>query len=87
MAAGLRRQLERPDLSAPIREKLAAAERALWQIIHSTRSHQAAELWTWKASEDGHMIYAPYGRSADDHTESNPNQGWSHAYLGLHDPT
>ena len=85
MAASLRRQIERGDISDVTRGKLAAAEVRTWDLISRTETYRSAELWTWR-TDRGRMTYVPFGQNAGDHSESNPNQGWSHAFIGVRPP-
>ena len=85
MAAALRRQVERADISKLTRRKLELAETRVWDVITRTEKYRSAELWTWHP-ERGTMAYTPFGQNAGDHSESNPNQGWSHAFIGVRPP-
>lgn len=85
MAAALRRQIERKDLTHFTRDKLEVAEIRLWEMISRTQRYRTSELWTWR-TERGGMAYAAFGHNEGDHAESNPNQGWSHAYIGVRPP-
>jgi len=84
-AAGLERQLERPDLPGPVRADLIKAQRVLWSAIEATRSMQNAELWSW-SYEAGHYRLRPFGSSAADADESNAAQLWSTVYLAVRPP-
>lgn len=85
MAAGLARQIKRRDLPASTRKTLRYAQSVLWGMIRATQPYRTAELWSWRP-ENGVMVYVPYGQGENDHTEANPDQGWSHAFLGLIPP-
>ncbi|WP_026343720.1 hypothetical protein [Nocardia sp. BMG111209] len=85
-AAGLDRQLHRPDLPNPVREHLEAARRTLWQSIDAVRDMQNSELWSWRYAENRYQP-VPFGAHADDITESDAAQLWSTAYLALTPPS
>jgi hypothetical protein len=85
MAAGLQRQLRRPELSPLVREELRAAQRQLWDAIRASRSMQSSELWSWSFAQ-GHFLIAPFGANAADADESNAAQLWSTVYLAIPDP-
>ncbi|RDI64036.1 hypothetical protein DFR76_109376 [Nocardia pseudobrasiliensis] len=84
-AAGLQRQLHRPDLPAPIRERLTAAQHTLWQAIVATEPMHSSELWSWRI-DNGVYHTVPFGAAAGDVTESNAAQLWSSAYLAIRPP-
>ncbi len=84
-AAGLARQLERPDLPAATRARLRQAQRRLWAVIDVTRSRQNAELWSW-TYHGGHYRVRPFGASGADVTESDAAQLWSTVYLAIPRP-
>ena len=83
-AAGLARQLARPDLPSATRERLRASQTCLWQAIDAGRSVQSSELWSWRY-QDGYRI-APFGASGADADESNAAQLWSTVFLALPRP-
>jgi len=85
LAAGLRRQLARQDLSADVREGLVAAQRDLWAVIDATAEQRRAELWSWTV-EDGRIVPVPFGQGSGHHTESNAVQLWSTVYIGIPRP-
>ncbi len=85
MATALRKQIERRDLSNFTRDKLELAETRMWEMIARTQRYRTSELWTWRG-ERGTMAYTAFGHNEGDHAESNPNQGWSHAYIGVRPP-
>lgn len=85
MAAALAAQLERTDLRQDTRAKLKIAQDVLWKMIEATKAYRASELWSWTREKD-QMFYVPYGQGSGHHTESNPNQGWSHAFIGVRRP-
>ncbi|WP_394845867.1 hypothetical protein LZC95_00195 [Pendulispora brunnea] len=82
LAAGLRRQLARADLGAPTKEKLRAAEAALWAAI-AVRRGTTGELWSF-AAKNGAIEYAPFVIPGVD--ESNAVQLWSTVYLAVKPP-
>ncbi|WP_262692928.1 hypothetical protein [Kordiimonas aestuarii] len=85
MAAGLKRQLSRDDLPRATREKLAAYQDALWQVIDAGHNVKTAELWSWEY-QDGAYLPAAYGQGAGHLTESNAAQLWSTVYLAVQKP-
>jgi hypothetical protein len=85
MAAGLRRQLQRPELPPIVKEDLRAAQRQLWGAIRASHTMRNSELWSWSfAGERFHV--APFGAAAADADESNAAQLWSTVYLAIPDP-
>ena len=85
LAAGLQRQLARPDLPPVLRARLTRAQARLWQAINATRAVQNSELWSW-AYVDGHYKVVPFGAGAADADESNAAQLWSTVFLALNPP-
>ena len=85
LAAGLDRQLQRTDLPAPTRARLARARSNLWSVIEKSRALRTSELWSWTYSA-GQFRIAPFGASSADADESNAAQLWSTVYLGLAPP-
>lgn len=83
LAAGIARQIARPDLSSGDRARLCAAQYRLWRVIDRTREQRARELWSWRADRQGAMIPVPFGGRAADETEANAAQLWSTVYLGV----
>ncbi|MGC1520420.1 MAG: hypothetical protein WA803_02670 [Steroidobacteraceae bacterium] len=82
MAAGLERQLERPDLPPAVKEDLRTAQRQLWSAIRASHSMRNSELWSWSFA-GGRFHVAPFGAAAADADESNAAQLWSTVYLAL----
>lgn len=82
LAAGLERQLERPDLPAAVRQHLRTAQQALWGVIRASRSMRSSELWSWRF-EGGRYRIVPFGSSGSDADESNAAQLWSSVYLAV----
>ena len=78
MIAGMKKQIERGDISDSVREKLSGALRILENSVSAGR--QASELWTWHV-ENGDIGRAPFGDGASDETESNAAQLWSTTHL------
>jgi hypothetical protein len=85
LAAGLRRQLQRQDLPAPLKDHLRAAETELWQAIRKAHRMRNSELWTWEFAK-GSFDIAPFGAHASDADESNAAQLWSTVYLAIPAP-
>ena len=85
MAAGLRKQIERPDLSDQIKEKLRQAETKLWKLINITYKQRTGELWSWEI-QNGEIKLVPFRQEAGHITESNAIQLWSTVYLGIRPP-
>lgn len=86
MAEALRHQLERRDLTPPLRTLLHDAERRLWSRIDATKASRNAELWSWRIDEGGRFALAPFGQSAEHVSESNAAQLWSTVYLAVRRP-
>jgi hypothetical protein len=84
-AAGLQRQLARPDLTPAARKQLSAAQRRLWAAIERTSNMSNSELWSWSYA-DGRYQVAPFGASGGDVDESNAAQLWSTVYLAVRPP-
>jgi hypothetical protein len=82
LAAGLRRQLHRPDLPPSVKEILRNAQRQLWSAIRAAHTIRNSELWSWTFAQ-GHFHVAPFGASAADADESNAAQLWSTVYLAI----
>ncbi|WP_394835329.1 hypothetical protein LVJ94_00190 [Pendulispora rubella] len=82
LAAGLKRQLARADLAGSTKEKLRAAETALWAAI-AVRRGTTGELWSF-AAKNGAIEYAPFVIPGVD--ESNAVQLWSTVYLAVKPP-
>jgi hypothetical protein len=85
LAAGLRRQLQRQDLTPALHAHLRAAQTELWQAIGAAHSMRNSELWTWRFANAGFAI-APFGANASDADESNAAQLWSTVYLAIPAP-
>ena len=85
VAAGLARQLDRRDLSAPTRAALAQAQACLWDGIEATRAVQSSELWSWRYAGGRYQV-VPFGSAGADVDESNAAQLWSTVYLALRRP-
>jgi hypothetical protein len=86
LASGLRRQLERPELSAAARGALSALECRLWRVIEATKSVRSAELWSYRPGPDGQPEYRAFGDAHGDADESNAIQLWSTVYLAVAPP-
>jgi hypothetical protein len=84
-AAGLQRQLQRDDLSPPLKAHLRSAQTQLWGAIKAAHSMRNSELWSWSFA-GGHYTIAPFGASAADADESNAAQLWSTVYLAIPPP-
>jgi hypothetical protein len=85
LAAGLQRQLRRPDLPPPLKQLLRADEADLWRGIRAAHAMQNSELWSWTFAQ-GHFLIAPFGANAADADESNAAQLWSTVYLAIPGP-
>ena len=86
LARGLRRQLDRADLSSETRSALSAAECAVWRAIDLTAAARTRELWSWAADARGQLVLRPFGGGTDA-DESNAIQLWSTVYLAVRAPT
>lgn len=84
MAAGLGRQLSRPDLAPSTRQLLSAARCALGAAIERGKHYRSAELWTWTLT-NGIFARAPFGESDSHEAESNAAQLWSAVFLQTKD--
>ncbi|MGW0251792.1 hypothetical protein ACWDYH_34695 [Nocardia goodfellowii] len=84
-AAGLERQLARTDLPHPVRDRLGAAQRTLWDAIERAQKMRNSELWSW-GFQDGAFRVVPFGSRTADVTESNVAQLWSSVYLAVRPP-
>lgn len=85
MAAGLKRQLARADLSAPTRRHLEAAQSELWRAICAAGAVRTSELWSWSYA-NGHYRIEPFGAEGTHEDESNAAQLWSTVFLALPPP-
>ncbi|MQY31728.1 hypothetical protein NRB56_73380 [Nocardia sp. RB56] len=85
-AAGLDRQLRRPDLPPVVRDHLETARRTLWRSIDAVRDMHNSELWGWRYAENRYQP-VPFGSQQGDITESDAAQLWSTAYLALTPPS
>jgi hypothetical protein len=84
-AAGIARQIDRPDLPATTRARLIAAEAILWQGIEASDALRTSEFWTYMIDDEGACIPVP-AQGAGIVNESNPVQLWSTVYLAIHPP-
>jgi hypothetical protein len=84
-AAGLQRQLQRDDLSPPLKAHLRSAQSQLWGAINAAHSMRNSELWSWSFA-NGQYAIAPFGANAADADESNAAQLWSTVYLAIPPP-
>ena len=85
LAAGLDRQLARPDLTPAIRAKIGKLRTRLWSAIDAAGAVRTSELWSWTYS-GGRYRVAPFGASGADADESNAAQLWSTVFLALRPP-
>ncbi|UYB52600.1 hypothetical protein OCJ37_01135 [Xanthomonas sp. AM6] len=85
LAAGLERQLQRPDLPAATRTRLLDARRRLWTAIGAAHAVRTSELWSWTYA-DGHYTVRAFGQAHGDADESNAAQLWSTVFLALRPP-
>jgi hypothetical protein len=86
LASGLRRQLERADLTAATRSALEAFECKLWHGIQANAALGMGELWSWEADTRGGMVPRAFGDVRADVDESNAIQLWSTVYLAVRAP-
>jgi hypothetical protein len=87
LASGIRRQLDRFDLSDETRAALERAECTLWDTIDAAQKVRAGELWSWAPGPDGQLEYRAFGYNLTDVDESNAAQLWSTVYLVVKRPT
>jgi hypothetical protein len=87
LASGLRRQIERTDLTLPTETELMKAECRVWETIDAAQKVRAGELWSWKANASGELEYRAFGYNLADVDESNAAQLWSTVYLVVKRPT
>jgi hypothetical protein len=85
MAAGLDRQLARPDLPAALRSRLREARSRLWSAVAAAGELRSSELWSW-SFEGGCYRAEPFGARRSDVDESNAAQLWSTVFLALSPP-
>jgi len=85
LAAGVERQLRRPDLPPSLQGFLSTAQKQLWEAIRSAHTMRNSELWSWNIA-GGQFQIAPFGANAADADESNAAQLWSTVYLSIPDP-
>jgi hypothetical protein len=87
LASGIRRQIERDDISAQARTALQEAECKLWDTIEAAEEVRAGELWSWESNDQGELEYRAFGYNRNDVDESNAAQLWSTVYLVVKRPT
>jgi len=80
MLAGLRRQLARDDLPAPVRMQLQQAQARLLELIKAAGAVRTSELWSWRW-EQGRYRIEPFGAQGAHEDESNAAQLWSTVFL------
>lgn len=85
MAAGLKRQLARSDLSPTTRQHLESAQAGLWRAICAANAIRTSELWSW-SYDNGHYRIEPFGAEGAHEDESNAAQLWSTVFLALPPP-
>ena len=85
LAAGLARQLARPDLDLRTQALLLVAQKRLWRVIQKMRAQAAGELWSF-AVKEGQIVYLPFGQARGHKDESNAAQLWSTVYLAVRPP-
>lgn len=78
LAAGLEKQLQRPDLTTTTKSKLQDAQAKLSSIMHDTRDLDNSEWWSFNVEETDVTV-------KDQHS-SNPAQLWSTVFLALPEP-
>jgi hypothetical protein len=84
LAAGLARQLARPDLPPSLRQSLRELQGRLWRVIDAARAWRGVELWSWgyRSGQWQPEPFAPGGGEA----ESDAAQLWSTLFLALKPP-
>ncbi len=82
LAAGLRRQLMRADLSPEVRVRLARAQDLVETAIAGASEVRTSELWSWSFAKGCYRL-EPFGERGEDVDESNAAQLWSTVYLAL----
>jgi hypothetical protein len=87
LASGIRRQLERTDITIATEAELQKAECRLWDTIDVAEQVRAGELWSWAANASGQLEYRAFGYNLADVDESNAAQLWSTVYLVVKRPT
>jgi hypothetical protein len=87
LASGIRRQLDRTDLSTVTQTALQRAECTLWDTIDAAQRVRAGELWSWAPAAGGTLEYRAFGYNLSDVDESNAVQLWSTVYLVVKRPT
>jgi hypothetical protein len=85
LADGLAWQRHRGDVPQTTRDRLAAAQAALWEGIEATAHLRRSELWSWEVV-DGAIVPVPFGRDAGHHSESNAVQLWSTVFIAVRPP-
>jgi hypothetical protein len=85
LAAGLERQLARPDLDLRTHALLLVAQKRLWRVIQRMQAQAAGELWSF-AVKDRRIVYLPFGQATGHKDESNAAQLWSTVYLAVRPP-
>jgi hypothetical protein len=86
LAAGIERQLRRPDLPPSLQVLMRRAQMQLWEAIRAAHTMRNSELWSWSIAGQQFQI-APFGANATDADESNAAQLWSTVYLAIPDPS
>jgi hypothetical protein len=76
LAAGITRQLRRPDLPLRTRAALATAHGVVDEILRASAEWRTSELWS-VAARDGRLVRVPFGALRAHHDESNAAQLWS----------
>ncbi|WP_241688377.1 hypothetical protein [Pseudoxanthomonas composti] len=80
MLAGLRRQLARGDLPAPVRTQLEQAQTRLLGLVKAAGQVRTSELWSWRWAQGRYRI-EPFGAQGAHEDESNAAQLWSTVFL------
>lgn len=79
-AAGIRRQLERTDLTPAARAALVRADTYLRGAVESASALRGSELWSWEPA-GGRIRPVAFGQNREHETESNAAQLWSTVHL------
>lgn len=85
LASGMHKQLQRNDLPQPVRDRLQAAQRTVWQGIDAASAMRDSELWSWRYDNGYHAT--AFGADRADAAEADAAQLWSTVYLAVRPPS